>query len=1455
MEKKIKIFGLSVEFGDSIPNFEKIDELIVKTDKHVVATKKDFIEFSKVLNSMDGSAQILQFMKEFENRTKSTTVARRKLTAEERAAKKIANESERAETMQALAMQRRQGSIKQLEAEIAKLRIVYENLSRAERNTAQGQAMKSHLSGLRKEMRSLRMETGDFTNNIGNYMSGLWNKTTMMVAGMMGFVGTFKRFLSGLYSPFQDLEYRMAMVQAVSRATNEEAVKLEGNARRLGATTEYTATEVAGLQLAYARLGFVPDQIIKITGATLDLATATGENLEKSADVVGTTLKGFRLQADQTKRVVDVMTQSFNSSSLKLDFFAESMKYVAPLAVKANVSLEQTTAMLGVLADRGIRGSQAGTALRRIFLEIAKDGGSVSERLDELSKKGLSLGGAMDEVGKYAMTALSVLVDSKKDVDGLSESLENAEGAARKAAEGIRDTSKIDFDVLLSAVQEKLIAIGEWLSPFVRKTTQFLTWTITNLKTVTAWAGSYLIALKALQAAKTLYLVISGKVVLSETAFGKALQVNMLQLRSATTATKLFAAAKLLLTGNIRAASVAFKMFTRSLMSNPFGLVAVAIASLIAYFVKLRDQEEKTANIHSEYQAELAKEKDRLDTLKKAVEESEAGSRKRAEAIRLINENYGEYLPNLLTEKSSNEDVAKALQIVNTRLADNIALKYARQELEQIETNKAEAKKKILDLLIERYKEAHGVEEITIDQEKLLAASVRDTFEAIESGADPMESAIALLGQYGIRFESNWDAFVRFFSAGQGFYYDAVKKIQEDDVAVFEGFSSLIRKNASDAERIKALYGVNPATITIDPGTTPPPKSGGEDEKSKTKWSLSNDREHNAQLLELKRQLHSGEIASEQEYQNKVLELEIKTLSNRIKLNKEKGTDLLKLKQQLEDKQYQHTKNLLKQEEKYTENRRKSAEKVSESEFAEKEAQVAAMRDGIDKKMALNDLATQKKERSARKELDATLKQLEKEQEAYAKGSEQYETIEQEKARIKTAFEAKLTDITAAGAKDRLQILKSASNEELILLSGRKEYAAEVQQIINDKLAEQQQATNKSLLQAQGVYVAEMDLADQLHTKEKDRKAARLQAEIEVRQAKFKTYEAELKMLAQLGQFDSTRYKELIAELQRLQNELNNLGKGMNADGTGGSWMKHALGLDDDAIKQIRSAALDVARSISDAIAQVATQASQRRLSVEKDRIQEEYDAEVEKLESKRKRGVISEKKYQKEMAKLEKEKKKKDKEAEKKAFEEQKKISILQAIANTALAIINAFATMPWPAAPIAAATAAATGAIQVAVISSQKFYRRGGVIDPINERMGILRGPSHGHGGMPIYVGNQYVGEAEGDELFAIVNKRDTQTLGALSVLNARHGKKFAQGGTFTRSGVSAPVDYITATTDYVTQSQLVRAHTDMMKFVQKQTEAINRRIDRMRVYVVQSDIAEAGKEADKLRAQTTF
>src|SRR5690606_31067532 len=248
-----------------------------------------------------------------------------------------------------------------------------------------------------------------------------------------------------------DFEKQMDTVAAIAGATGEEFERLREDALRLGAASQFTATQVAELQTEYGRLGFTTDEIIAATEATIDLATATGEDRAKSADVAGSTIRAFGLSAEETGRVVDVMAESFNRTALGLDNFTESMKYVAPVARAANISVEETTALLGILADSGIRGSSAGTALRRIITDLAKDGRPLQERLKELAAQGLNLSGAMDEVGRSAQTALLVLTNNTDRVDELTTSFNNAAGAAKETAAIMRDNLAGDIEKLKSA--------------------------------------------------------------------------------------------------------------------------------------------------------------------------------------------------------------------------------------------------------------------------------------------------------------------------------------------------------------------------------------------------------------------------------------------------------------------------------------------------------------------------------------------------------------------------------------------------------------------------------------------------------------------------------------------------------------------------------------------------------------------------------------------------------------------------------------------------------------------------------------------------------------------------------------------------------------------------------------------------------------------------------------------
>lgn len=258
-----------------------------------------------------------------------------------------------------------------------------------------------------------------------------------------------------------DFQSTMSEVRAITGATGKEFKALEDDAKRLGGSTKYTATQVAELQIAYARLGFSTSEILDATEATLSLAAATGEDLAKSADVAGATVRGFGLNASETLKVVDVMASSFNKTALGLENFTESMKYVAPVANAAGATVEETTAMLGVLADAGIRGSMAGTSLRKIFTDMTRDGRPLQERLAELGEKGITLADSFDEVGRTAQTSLLILSKNTEKTNELTKALQNSSGEAKKMADIMQDNLTGDVTKLKSATEGLILKLVE----------------------------------------------------------------------------------------------------------------------------------------------------------------------------------------------------------------------------------------------------------------------------------------------------------------------------------------------------------------------------------------------------------------------------------------------------------------------------------------------------------------------------------------------------------------------------------------------------------------------------------------------------------------------------------------------------------------------------------------------------------------------------------------------------------------------------------------------------------------------------------------------------------------------------------------------------------------------------------------------------------------------------------
>ena len=273
---------------------------------------------------------------------------------------------------------------------------------------------------------------------------------------------------------FADFEQSMAKVQAISGAVGKDFQNLTNLAKDLGISTRFSATQVSDLMLNYSKLGFSADEIQKITGATLNLALATGEDLAQSAEVAGATLRGFGLDATEMTMVTDVMAKSFSSSALDLNKFQVAMSSVAPVARNAGVTLQETTSMLGVLANNGVEASTSGTALRNIFLELAKQGMSFDDAMAQINNSTNANATAMELFGKRGAAVASILARNQDAVAGLNSELLKSEGSAQAMAAIMDQTLEGSMMRLKSASEGLAIEFGEVMAPAIGKVADFL---------------------------------------------------------------------------------------------------------------------------------------------------------------------------------------------------------------------------------------------------------------------------------------------------------------------------------------------------------------------------------------------------------------------------------------------------------------------------------------------------------------------------------------------------------------------------------------------------------------------------------------------------------------------------------------------------------------------------------------------------------------------------------------------------------------------------------------------------------------------------------------------------------------------------------------------------------------------------------------------------------------------
>lgn len=286
-------------------------------------------------------------------------------------------------------------------------------------------------------------------------------------------------------APGYDFEVGMSKVQALTRLDKDSAdyKMLRTQARDLGATTAFTANEVAQGQAFYAMAGFKPEQIKNAMKGTLSMSLAGDIDLATTADIGSNILTGFKLDSGEMNRVSDTLVATFTRSNVNLNMLGDTMKYVAPVASGLGVDLETAAVAAGKLGDAGIQGSMAGTSLRSILGRLAEPPKQAAEALtklgiktrdakgnlrefpailEELDKKTKKMGTAQRAglfkhiAGEEAFSALSVLADQagSGQLQSMIAEIKAAKGEAEKVAKTMTDNLDGDLKNLTSAYED-----------------------------------------------------------------------------------------------------------------------------------------------------------------------------------------------------------------------------------------------------------------------------------------------------------------------------------------------------------------------------------------------------------------------------------------------------------------------------------------------------------------------------------------------------------------------------------------------------------------------------------------------------------------------------------------------------------------------------------------------------------------------------------------------------------------------------------------------------------------------------------------------------------------------------------------------------------------------------------------------------------------------------------------
>lgn len=359
-DTKVKIVDIQVKYQEAVDAMAKYRAAIDEARAQMKALKKDL---------KDGKITQAEYDKQSEA---SRVFMKQQGDAINTLSRQVQN--------QIKVQKENEGSLKQLRAELSNATAAYDAMSRAERDSAKGQELKNHIVQITNELKGAEEGTLRFYRNVGNYPTSVTTalgsiKSKFMEVGstIAGIVtgGGIMAFGQKIIQVGRDFNDGMARVHAVTQAGADDMKMMSDEAKRLGATTAYTAAEAAGALENLTRNGLNAAQATNALSPTLQFAQANTIGLAEAADIMTNVSNGFNMGVEGMAHVSDSLSYTASHSATNVSQLAEALKNAAPFGHALGQPIEEVNSALGVLADVGIQGSDAGTALRMVMLGLA----------------------------------------------------------------------------------------------------------------------------------------------------------------------------------------------------------------------------------------------------------------------------------------------------------------------------------------------------------------------------------------------------------------------------------------------------------------------------------------------------------------------------------------------------------------------------------------------------------------------------------------------------------------------------------------------------------------------------------------------------------------------------------------------------------------------------------------------------------------------------------------------------------------------------------------------------------------------------------------------------------------------------------------------------------------------------------------------------------------------------